>query len=269
MSALRKAVPVAPFVLALLLVGAGGATTSATVPSLYVNYTAACHFTLALDGGGAVTAGSSIPYGSYQLVVNTPFAFASGQSGCENVNFSFTGPGVSYSTTLNSGEASQDISPIMLQANATYTATDSTVPPTTTVAFGTSSTQVTAPSSPTGSGKGSTSSGSASGGTSPKTLGTLVGTVSPAGKLSLTLKGKKVTTLTAGDYAVTVSDKSSAAGFVFASGHTKNTATTAAFKGTKKLTIDLSFGQWYFYGKAGATKTYFITTKPAGTGLYG
>jgi hypothetical protein len=58
-------------------------------------------------------------------------------------------------------------------------------------------------------------------------------------------------------------------GFILHSGHSAKTVTAAAFKGTKSPTVDLAFGQWYFYGKAGGTKTYFITTKPAGTGLYG
>ena len=130
-------------VTATLLVSAGSGS-AATPPSLYINYTAACHFTLALDGGAAVTAASSIPYGNYQAVVSTPFAFASGQSGCESVNFALSGPGVNYTTTLNSGEASQDLSPIILQPNATYTATDSTVAPTTTISFSTSRRQVVA-----------------------------------------------------------------------------------------------------------------------------
>ncbi len=260
-------VPLAAIVVAAASLVGTGSSGAVTLPSLYVNYTAACHFTLALDGGVAVTAATPVPYGSYQAVVSTPFAFASGQSGCESVNFALSGPGVNYTTTLNSGEASQDLSPIILQPNATYTATDSTVAPTTTISFSTSNTQVVAGASPTGSGKGS-SSGSTSGGTA-KSLGTLTGTVSSAGKLSLAFKGKKVTTLTAGDYTVTVNDKSATNGFVLQSGHSKRTVTTAAFKGRKSLTVDLTFGQWSVYGKTGGAKTYFITTKPAGTGLYG
>ena len=222
-------------VTAALLVSAGSGS-AATPPSLYINYTAACHFTLALDGGAAVTAASSIPYGSYQAVVSTPFSFASGQAGCESVNLALTGPGVNYTTTLNSGEASQDISPVILQANATYTVTDSTVPPTTTITFSTSGTPVVAGVSPTGSGKGSTSSGSTSGGTA-KSLGLLTANVTSTGKLSLAFKGKKVTTLTAGDYTVSVNDKSSTDGFVLQSGHSKKTVTTAAFKGKKSSTV--------------------------------
>ena len=72
-----------------------------------------------------------------------------------------------------------------------------------------------------------------------------------------------MTTLTAGDYTVTVNDKSATNGFVLQSGHSKRTVTTAAFKGRKSLTVDLTFGQWSVYGKKGGTKTYFITTKPS------
>ena len=51
--------------------------------------------------------------------------------------------------------------------------------------------------------------------------------VSPAGKVSLVFKGKTVSTLLAGDYTLTVNDKSHKAGFVL-KGHGTDTITTAA-----------------------------------------
>jgi len=250
-----------------LLIGGIGSSAGATLPSLYVSYNMSCHFTMSLDSGAAVNAGSSIPYGQYQVVVSTPIAFSNGQGSCDFINFQLSGPGVSYTTQLAQGDATQDIQTETFQAGGSYTASDSTVPPGTSIGFSASSTPVTAPGGSSSSSGGKTSS-SGSGGLSAlgtplppaRILGTLSGSVSSAGKLTLTLKGKGVATLKAGTYTVTVNDESRTAGFMLQTSGAKTTVTSPAFVGSKSVTVDLTKGQWDFYGKAGATRGYFVAT---------
>jgi hypothetical protein len=74
----------------------------------------------------------------------------------------------------------------------------------------------------------------------------------------LIFKGKAVATLLAGDYAVTVNDKSHKAGLLLKGvGHAAVTITTASFVGKKTVTVDLTLGQWYYAPKSGGPKTYF------------
>ncbi len=249
-----------------LAIGAGRATAAA--PDLYVNYDATCHFTMSLDSGASVPAGSSLPYGTYQVVVNTPFSFSNGQASCSAVNFALSGPGVSYTTTLGDGDGSQAVASAAFAANSSYTASDSAVTPGTSITFSTTNAAVGAGAAGSSS---SGSSGSSSGGQSA--LGTplagsgkkvafqgaLAGGVSAAGKLTLSFKGKSVATLKPGDYSVTVTDKSAKSGFFIGqSGHRTTTITSAAFKGKHSVTLDLTTGQWFFSAKPGGAKTYFV-----------
>jgi hypothetical protein len=260
-------------VAALLLTGTGGAAPAATLPSLYVNYNAGCHFTMALDGGVAVASGSSIPYGLYQVVVSAPIAFSSGLGGCEYVNFQLSGPGVSYTTQLQQGDATNDMSTQTFKAGSSYSAVDNTVPPGSSIQFTTSNTPVANPggsSSSSSSSSGSSASGGSSSayGTpvtssssgSTKLLGTLVGTVNSAGKLTLSFKGKAVAQLASGKYTVTVTDKSSKAGFVIQTGSHKTTVTSPGFMGKKSVAVTLAKGQCLYFAKAGSPKTYFVAT---------
>jgi hypothetical protein len=259
----------------VLIVGAarGGASTAA-LPSLYVDYNMQCHFTMRLDSGAGVAAGTAIPYGTYQLVVTTPIPFSDGLGGCDFINFSMTGPGVSYTTQLGQGDGTQEVTTQNFGASSSYTAIDNTVAPGTTITFSTSTTPVAGSSSSTSSsssssssGKGSSASqsplGTAAGGSSSSTLkfkGDLVGVVSPAGKLTLTFKGKPVASLAQGQYKLTVSDKSTKSGFIVDGGGHKVTVSTPSYKGPKSVTLNLTSGQWYYASKAGATKIYFVST---------
>ncbi len=131
---------------ALALCATPGNASMAALPSLYVSYNSQCHFTMALDSSAAVGSGSVIPYGEYQLIISTPVPFAGGLGGCDFINFSLTGPGVSYSTQLGEGDETEDFTTQNFAASSSYVATDSTVAPTTTVSFNTSSTRVSASS---------------------------------------------------------------------------------------------------------------------------
>lgn len=265
----RRAAGIAVVVAALLVIGAGSATTTSS-STIYVSYTA-CQFTISTDSQSSVTSGSSIPYGSYQVEVSTQGSYSGTPVSCngqtvDQIGFQLTGPGVDATTSLQMGDASsQTLGPYTFAANSSYTATDTVVPGPTTITFQTNGTAVSAPTgssgttSTTSSGGCSVlggSSGCSSGSTTKVTKrGSLAGGVSPAGKVSLVFKGKTVSTLLAGDYTLTVNDKSHKAGFVL-KGHGTDTITTAAFVG-KTVTVDLTTGQWSFAPKSGGTKTYF------------
>jgi len=88
--------------------------------------------------------------------------------------------------------------------------------------------------------------------------GTLAGTVSAAGKLTLTKSGKGVTTLKSGRYTFTIQDSSSKADFTIQELR-KNplTLTGVAFVGKHTTTVGLKPGQWTFYSFSGKTN-YFV-----------
>jgi hypothetical protein len=113
-----------------------------------------------------------------------------------------------------------------------------------------------------GTSSGGTSSGtSSSGGSQTALSGTLAGTVSAAGTLTLALKGKAVSNLTAGRYKVTVADKSATTSFlVQKKGHAAITVSSRSFVGTHSVTVAFTAGQWTFYSSAGKTKTSFLVS---------
>lgn len=79
---------------------------------------------------------------------------------------------------------------------------------------------------------------------------TLKGTVGPGLTISLTKGGKKITSLPAGTYKVTVSDKSSAHNFTLereTKPKIEKHVTSTAFTGTKSMTVALKRGEWKFY----------------------
>jgi hypothetical protein len=252
--------------LGALIVGVThGSASTAALPSLYVTYNPQCHFTMTLDSGAAVGSGSAIPYGKYQLIVSTPIPFATGLGGCEFINFSLTGPGVNYSTQLGEGDETEDFATQTLTLGSSYTATDNTVAPGTTITFSTSSTPVSASTGP------STSSSGNAPNTKPTTdsptkqtplvlnRGTLEGIVSASGKLSLTFHGKPVTEITAGRYKVQVVDTSHKDGFTIQQiNKLPTTVTGVSFVGKRSATIVLSAGQSLFYPVFTGRKSYFV-----------
>jgi hypothetical protein len=264
--------------LAALVFGApGGGASTAALPSLYVTYNAQCHFTMSLDSGAAVASGSAIPYGEYQLIISTPVPFAGGLGGCDFVTFNFTGPGISYTTTLGQGDETEDISTQNLAVGASYTASDSTVAPGTTITFSTSSTPVSASAGPSLSPSPNPSNAKGTPTTDSPTKeetstaksspivnrGTLEGIVSTGGRLSLTFDGKPVTEITAGRYKVQVLDKSHKDGFTIQQ-VTKlpTTVTGISFVGKRSATIVLSKGQSLFYPGFAGKKSYFLVVAP-------
>jgi hypothetical protein len=256
------------------VVAAPGGAAHAALPTMYVNYTMQCTFTITDDSGKAVT---TIAPGTWQIAVSTPGSFGgvdlSGKNdmtACKgSIDFKLTGPGVNLETTLNDGDGSYDMLSGTFAPSSTYVAVDGNQPTVaraqfTTAASGTA-TGAAGGSGSSGSSTGSGSTGSSTGGASAggtATVGTLSGTVGATGALKLTYKGKTVTTLKPGKYTVTVIDTSTHNGFLL---HGKSTVTVSSvpYVGKKSVVVDLKTGQWYFAPTAKGKKSYFVVTAPA------
>ena len=75
--------------------------------------------------------------------------------------------------------------------------------------------------------------------------GTLTGTVSAAGSLTLAYKGKSVTSLMPGRYMITVSDRSATSGFLLEKlAHAAMSLTGVEFVGKRSVSVDLTAGRW-------------------------
>lgn len=113
------------------------------------------------------------------------------------------------------------------------------------------------------SGGSSSNGGSSSSGSSTPVaalLGTLSGSISSAGKVTLTLGGKQVSKLKSGRYRITVVDRSSSGSFVVQeAGHPAVKLTGASFTGTHSVVVDLTAGKWTFAVSSGTASS---GTKP-------
>jgi hypothetical protein len=108
------------------------------------------------------------------------------------------------------------------------------------------------------SGGAKAGSGGASGGTA--VLGTLAGTVSPSGKLTLLFKGKAVSKLKSGRYKITVTDKAPARSFVVQqSKKGPITVSGVSFIGSRTVTVSLAAGKWTFFTSTGPKYTGSFT----------
>jgi hypothetical protein len=241
-----------------------GHAARAADPSLYANYASNCTFAFVGDAGTAV---ASVPPGTYQLVVDTPFAFSNGLASCEFVQFHLTGPGINVDTDLGSGDSEVEQHTITLQAGGTYTVQDDGRPAQTRRTF-TVATSGSAAS--TGNSTKTSSSSSTKGGTPSKDLvgsaigplrGSLEAAVSKAGKLTLQKSKQSVSSLKSGRYTFRVADSSSKAGFVVQLVKSEpTTVSSAKFTGTRAVTVNLTPGQWFF-STPGGTRHPFIVTR--------
>jgi hypothetical protein len=267
-----KPVPLLITVLALVgvLSPAAGSRPSA-FPTLYVNYTMNCTFTISDDSGTRV---STIPPGTYQVQIQTPVAFGSvdltgvhDMTACQSfVQFQLTGPGVSLSSTLGDGDSAFWLYTETFQPGGTYTAVDNNQPSVARVVFGTA----TSGSANTSGGTSTTSSSTSTKGSSQESLvgseaspfrGSLDGIVLKTGKLSLSRNGKVVKFLKTGRWTVSVDDESTKAGFSLQVLHGKPTAVTSpAYTGSHDVTLQLRPGRWFFYTPGGKKSVFFVTS---------
>ena len=254
----------------LVLAGALGVQSSsaADLPSLYVFFQKDRTFALSLADGTPVgtssAPGTAIPAGTYRVNVDDTAQAV--------MQFHLAGPGVELITNMTFGEDAAQTLVETFQPNSTYTFRDD-FQPNLVRFFSTSSTSISSGGSGGAPSTGSTPTKSQSGGASPVTSqdivgsditpfrGTLAGAVSPAGKLTLTLKGKGVASLRSGRYKIAVDDKTSKSAFeVQRLKRQPVTLTGHAFVGKHTVTVTLDAGQWWFFSGAGK-KTYFVVVK--------
>ena len=258
---------------------AAGSSAPVSLPTLYVNYTDQCSFTVVNDAGQPVT---SIAPGQYELDVTTPIMFRlldpGGPSGNPNdftgcngwVQFQMTGPGVNVFTTLDNGCSSDDvIGTATFQPSSTYTLDDLNQPAVTkmtitTLAGGTPQLPTTSPYDTT-SGKGTLSTdlvGSDLSGSGVPLRGTVEGKLAANGKLTLTLKGKPVSRLQSGRYTFAITDQDKKGG-VSLQVNGKNAEAIQlsgqASAGTKKTTVRLSAGRWTVSAPGGQAYTLTVS----------
>jgi hypothetical protein len=273
----RARIYVAAFFVASALLPVQSVSADSALPTLYVNYTMNCTFTMTDASGKTLT---SVAPGNYQLLVTSPAPFAAvdlagvnDMTACMgSAQFALTGPGVSVTTTMDDGDSDNAVLDVALEPSSTYTAVDNTQPtiahfsftttaaatatppgvattPETTTAATTSTPQAKAPTLAGGTG-------------APQTIpdrGTLAAAVSAAGVVALTYKGKAVTTLRAGRYTIALTDASRRSGFVVQQLHGGTIElSTASFTGKRSRPVDFSKGQWSFSPSPAGAKTYFI-----------
>ncbi len=259
--------------LALAACGALGLTAGAFVASgaqadsasIVVTYISPVAFRVKLGDGTNVTPGSTIPAGSYQL-------FVYDDSEDSSPAFSFTGPGVSVHSNLNSTGMGIDspsvLGVVTLQTSSSYQMQDTAVGASSLVSFGSSSaataTVVVGTSSGSTQSAGTTTTPSTTTMHTPTTPAPsrLSGVVSASGKPGLMLAGKAVKTLPAGRYLVLVADHSRKAGLIVGTSakHTIILSKPAATAASARVALTLSKGKWFFEASAGGPKTWFRVT---------
>ena len=241
----------------LLLAPAARARQSVTL-TLDVTFFANGQISVALPDGTPVgtTSGAPtvIPAGVYTISVLGP-------GGCTQLPlFDLAGPGVRIQDDMIGGEVTSEAHQTTFQPNSTYTwrtDNDSASPIHTFV----TSSQVlgTAPVQPN-SGPTSTTplSQDIVGSGIVPFRGTLAGTLSASGKLTLSYKGKSVKRLVAGRYTLRITDRSSSSGFVLEQSRKTLSLTAASFVGKRSAKVDLTAGKWLFVA-SGAKPAFSIS----------
>lgn len=268
----RAPVALIAFLLAALVAAPltlGSGTRVADYPFIYVQFHSGSPVTVTeADGtplGTQSGAPTVIPPGTYNLSLTNP-------SYANNVQWDLAGPGVKLVTTMSYGEEPSEAWVEVFQPNSTYTYRDDLNPPAVWTFVTNNATPVGSPNSgsagggstttPLSSGKnGQTPSTDVVGSATPTVRGTLLGSVSVAGKLTLTSSGKPVATLKAGEYTFKLTDKSRKAGFNLQTVKQSAKALTGiAYVGSKSVKVNLKAGQWLFYPTFVGKKSYFVVT---------
>jgi hypothetical protein len=246
----------------LLVLPSAALGRAAVNPSVNVQYSLSGTITANLPDGTplGVTSGSptviAAGYYNFEMI---------GPGGCASIpQFIIKGPGLYLSDNLDGGETDHVEHLVHLLTNSTYTWSNDAFP-LVIHTFQTNSVVVGTPPDPNSknglsSSKHTTvSSTSLVGAGVLPFRGTLTGTVSPAGRLTISYKGKSVASLKAGQYTIRVTDKSSTEGLVLQK--LKHSATVSvsglAFVGTRSKTLPLSAGKWFFMPRVGKA-TYAV-----------
>jgi hypothetical protein len=232
---------------------------SAANLSMVVTFSASGNITVTLPDGTpvGVTSGSPtvIPAGFYTMDMVGP-------GGCSTLPyFDLRGPGNSILDNMDQGEESQKTLNATFLPNSTYTWRDDQFP-SVVYTFQTNSTVLgTAPAAPVASQHGEASSSSiiASETNTVPSRGVLTGTITAAGKLTLSYQGKSVGSLQHGKYTFKVTDRSSSHGFLLQKvSHKAFAISGVTFVGKRTATVNLTAGTWIFTPKLGE-KAYTVT----------
>jgi len=247
------------------LVAAPGAQSRGTASLiLYVYFGYNNDISVKLADGTSIGTSSGpptvIPAGDYTVALEQP--------GCVQVpSFELQGPGVNIVSNLSGGEVTSATDPATFLPSSTYTwRNDANRAVVNT--FVTSSTVVgTPPPSPLGiaasgasTNKPTTNTGVVGADVVPF-RGTLEGTVTAAGKLILAFRGRRVTTLRAGRYRITVSEPGAGNGFMLqTTTHRTVSLPRTTLAGTRTGLVDLTPGRWLFMPRRGTTAVTVVVT---------
>jgi hypothetical protein len=265
-----------PIFVLLVLSGLLGVQRAQAADALNVYFTQAGGIRVTLADGSTVGTpnppGTLIPPGTYQVTVYNEFR----DDGGFTHQFHLSGPGVNLVTDMNQGEEELASWSYTFQANSTYVWEDQHRPADLHGVFRTSATPSSGSGSPSGGSTSGVTSGSASSGSSSGSVGTntdvvgskavafrgtLSGNVDTLGKLTLTFKGKKVSSLRSGRYRVSVLDETSKSGFTLQKlGKQSLRVTSLPFLGRRVVTLTFSAGQWMFYSRPDK-KRFFIVVR--------
>lgn len=195
-----------------------------------------------------------IPAGVYTISVLGP-------GNCAQLPlFDLSGPGVRIQDDMIGGEVVSEAHTTTFLPNSTYTwrtDNDSASPihtfATSSQVLGTAPVQTsTTPTSTTPLSQDIVGSGIV------LSRGTIEGSISASGKLTLSYKGKSVKRLTAGRYTFKITDRSSSHGFMLERSAKTLSLTAAAFVGKRTATVDLTAGSWLFV-PSGAKPAFSIS----------
>lgn len=253
-SALRL-IAASAFVALLTLAPAAQGRGTAGTQTLQVNFFVTGTIAVTLSDGTPVGATSGaptvIPAGYYKVLLFGP-------GGCANVPyFDLKGPGTNIVDNMDGGELATNYHDAYFVPNSTYTWRNDDTPGV-VYAFQTSSdVQGTPPPAVGPKGIAASNHGTA---VSQNLIGSaivpsraaLTGAVSAAGRLTLAYKGKSVTTLAAGRYTFTVTDKSTTSGFMLEkTKHALVSVTGLKFVGKHSVKVNLTAGRWFLTPRAG------------------
>jgi hypothetical protein len=248
---------------ALLALAAAPHGRGATSQSLEVNFSVNGTVSVTLPDGTVVgtTSGAPtvIPAGYYAVVVLGP-------GGCTQLPlFDLKGPGESIVDDMSGGEVTSETYSAYFMPNSTYTwRTDNLNPGivhtfVTSAVVGGTPLASTAPATTTVAANPAVpASQDLVGSAIVPYRGTLTGSVSPGGTLTLLYRGRAVTTLAAGRYTITITDKSTTHGFMLEKvARSPLSVTGAGFVGKRSASLELTAGQWLALSRPGA-KSYPI-----------
>jgi hypothetical protein len=238
---------------------------AATIPTIYVEYTTDCTFTMSADGGIAITSTTApavvLPPGPYQVVVSQAYALSPGAPRCPPSTYELTGPGVNLSFVVGEGspyeEATETFPP-----SSTYVAAVANQPLVqlvfSTASSGSSSSLLAPAQGAAPAGQGQVQPGLV-GSAIPALAGRLQATVDAAGKAALSSHGRSVASLKAGAYELTVEDEDTRAGFTVQKLHQHPLALSGpSFVGRKTRRLELTPGTWIYYAGASPARRFLV-----------